>query len=192
MNAELEESLGANYADTLIEGDPEIDFDVVGRFIEGTQSVLLSSEGEPVFVAPQIIEITFSPDGTETGRRDPVEVPATVNDAIPLRWTGRKMPKSDVVRKFAFRRTLQLQHVDGVTFDFLFDMAKELADENVMMLLGSGESGKEPLIMQMNGSPYRGFLEGRVNESDYILLLHLSNMELKRPEVLAPSEEKSA
>jgi len=33
----------------------------------------------------------------------------------------------------------------------------------------------------MNGSPYRGFLEGRVDGERYILLLHLSNMELKMP-----------
>jgi len=49
------------------------------------------------------------------------------------------------------------------------------------MLLGAGESGKDPLVMQMNGSPYRGFLEGRVDGERYILLLHLSNMELKMP-----------
>jgi hypothetical protein len=101
---------------------------------------------------------------------------------VPIRWTGRKMPKSDVVRKFAFRRSMQLQHVDGVTFDFLFAMAKELADEDVMVLLGAGESGKDPIVLQMNGSPYRGFLEGRIDGDCYLLLLHLSNMELKKPE----------
>lgn len=192
MDAELAVSLGENYADKIIEGDPEIDFEFVGKFIEATQSVLLSSSGDPLFVAPQIVEVSFSPDGSETDRRVPIEVPATVNDSIPLRWTGRKMPKSEAVRKFAFRRSLQLQHVDGVTFDFLFDMAKELADENAMMLLGSGESGKDPLVMQINGSPYRGFLEGRVNVDDYILLLHLSSMELKRPAILVASDEEAS
>ena len=183
MNEDLVASLGENYAEQLIQGDPEIDFEVVGQFIEGTQSILISSIGEPLFVAPKIVEISYDADGSETERRDPVDVPATVNDTIPLRWTGRKIPKADAVRKFAFRRSLQLRHVDGVTFDFLFGMAKELADENVLMLLGSGESGKEPLIMQVNSLPYRGFLDGRVNGNEYILLLHLSNMELKKPEI---------
>jgi len=185
LDQDLMEQFGGDYSTALIEGDPEIDFASVGRFVEGTQSVLLSGSGEPLFSAPQVLEISYAPDGTETGRREPVETPATVNDEIPLRWTGRKMPIADVVRRFAFRRTLQLQHVDGVTFDFLHGMAKELADEGVMVLLGAGESGKDPLIMQMNGSPYRGFLEGRVSGEHYILLLHLSNLELKRPAATA-------
>lgn len=181
LDVDLVGELGDDYAQALIDGDPEIDLESVGRFIEGTQSVLLSGDGEPLFSAPRIVEITYGADGQETGRRDPVETPATVNDVVPLRWTGRKMPKGDVVRKFAFRRSLQLQHVDGVTYDFLFAMAKELVDEGVMVMLGAGETGKDPLVMQLNGAPYRGFLEGRVDGERYILLLHLSNMELKRP-----------
>ena len=80
-----------------------------------------------------------------------------------------------------FQRSLQLRHVDGVTFDFLYTMAKELADADVMVLLGAGQSGKEPRVMQINGTPYRWFLEGRSNGESYLLLLHLSNMELKLP-----------
>ena len=97
-----------------------------------------------------------------------------------MRWTGKKMPKSKVVVSFAFKRTIQLKHVDGLTFDYLFDMAKELHDEDVMVLIGAGSKGKDPLIFQANGMPYRGFLEGRVNGKKYQLLLHLSNMELKK------------
>ena len=42
-------------------------------------------------------------------------------------------------------------------------------------------SGKDPIVLQLNGTAYRGFLEGRVNGETFILLLHLSNMELKKP-----------
>lgn len=185
---DLRREFGDDYADALVNGDPEIDMTVVGRFIDGTQSLLLSAAGDPMFAAPQIVEVSYGPDGEELDRKTPVDTPASVNDAIPLRWTGRKMATADAVRKFAFRRTLQLQHVDGVTYDFLFAMAKELADEDVMMLLGAGESGKDPLIMQMNGSPYRGFLEGRVDGQRYVLLLHLSNMELKQPAAASGQE----
>ena len=187
LDADLQERFGADYAQDLIDGDPEIDLNVVGRTVESTQTVLLSPAGEPIFFAPVIQEVSYGPDGTELERREPVETLATVNTDVPLRWTGRKMPKGDVVRRFGFRRTLQLQHVDGVTFDFLYSIAKELADEGVMVLLGAGEKGKDPLIMQVNGSPYRGFLEGRVNGDQYALFLHLSNMELKSPSEVATS-----
>lgn len=189
LDEDLRSEHGDDYATELVSGDIEVDFDNVGRFIEGTQSVLLSGDGEPLFSAPRVMEITFNPEGEETERREPVEVASTVNDAIPLRWTGKKMPKSEVVRNFAFRRSLQLQHVDGVTFDFLFSMAKELSDEDSMVLLGAGSSGKDPIVMQVNGSPYRGFLEGRVEGDKYLLLLHLSNMELKKPTVISKDEE---
>ena len=68
-----------------------------------------------------------------------------------------------------------------VTFDFLSGMARDLADKESVVLMGAGDGGKGPLIFQLNGSPYRGFLEGRVDGERYQLLLHLSNMELKRP-----------
>lgn len=191
LDEELTVKLGENYAQALIDGDPEINMEVVGQTIEGTQGVLLSHDGEPLFSAPKIVEITFAPDGSETERRDPVDVASTVNDTIPIRWTGKKMPRKDVIRKFLFKRSMQLRHIDGVTYDFLYAMAQELASEDAMVLLGAGASGKDPLILQVNGSPYRGFLEGRVSEKGYILLLHLSNMELKKPAV-SLAEEVSA
>jgi hypothetical protein len=181
LDADLSARLGDDYAQALLDDDPEIAVDVVGRFIDATQTVLVTEAGEPLFAAPQIVEIAYGPDGSELERKEPSETPATVTDALPARWTGRTMPTSDVVRKFAFKRTLQLQHVDGVTFDFLYAMAKELSEDGVMVLLGAGDKGKDPLVLQLNGSPYRGFLEGRVDGERYILLLHLSNMELKRP-----------
>jgi hypothetical protein len=82
---------------------------------------------------------------------------------------------------------MQLRHVDGVTFDFLFAIAKELDEKNSVMLLAAGEGGKGPLVLQANGSPYRGFLDGRIDGDKFLLLLHLSAMELKKP---APRAEK--
>ena len=58
-------------------------------------------------------------------------------------------------------------------------MAKKLEEKKSLMFLGGGESGKDPLIFQTNGCPYRGFLDGRINKNQYQLILRLSNMELK-------------
>jgi len=172
---------GEDISASLISSDPEIDFESVGQTIDATTSLLVTSTGEPMYASPKYMEVTYDAAGTETGRQEPVDVAATVNDAIPLRWTGKKLPRKDIVRQFMFRRSIQLRHVDGVTFDFLYGIAKELDAEDVMVLLGAGESGKDPVILQLNGTAYRGFLEGRINTDSYILLLHLSNMELKAP-----------
>ena len=181
MFADLSEKLGEDISTALIEGDPEIDFLHVGQFIESTTSMLTTSDGEPMYASPKVMEVTYDALGVETGRKEPVDVASTVNDVIPIRWTGKKLPRNDVAKQFMFKRTIQLQHVDGVTFDFLYGMAKELDEEDVMVLLGAGESGKDPIVLQLNGTAYRGFLEGRVNGESFILLLHLSNMELKKP-----------
>ena len=48
------------------------------------------------------------------------------------------------------------------------------------VFVGTGSKGAGPLIFQRNGTPYRGFLEGRVDgDGGFLLVLHLSNMELK-------------
>lgn len=188
LNDALVEQLGASYSKALIDSDPEIDFEMVGRVIDGTQSVLLDTENKPLFCAPEIFEIIYGPDGKETERRTPVDATPNVSDEIPVKWTGRLIPRADLIRKYGIKRTMQLHHVDGVTFDFLFAIAKELDEKKSVMLLAAGESGKDPLILQLNGSPYRGFLDGRVDGESFLLLLHLSAMELKKPAAKASKD----
>ena len=89
------------------------------------------------------------------------------------------MPKSKVYNKLVFNKKYQLKHVNGLTYDFLFDMAKQLADKDALMMLGGGNSWKEPLVMNDGGKPYRAFLEGRIKGEKYCLILHLTDQELK-------------
>ena len=89
------------------------------------------------------------------------------------------------MRRFAFRRRLQLRHTDGLSYDYLYEIAKELEASEALMLLGAGEKGSGALIFQANGRAYRGFLEGRTKGKAYQLMLHLSDMELKQPAVAA-------
>ena len=58
-------------------------------------------------------------------------------------------------------------------------MAKKLADAKALMLVGGGEKGTGPIILNSGGTSYRGFLEGRVDGDKYMLILHLTNLELK-------------
>lgn len=181
----LAKRLGDDYARALIEGDPEVDIEHVGRTIGDTNVVYLTASGEFLHSPPAIVEVITAPDGSEKDRRAPVDIESNVDDAHPVRWTGRKFPAAEAVRRFVFRRSLQVTHVDGLTYDFLHAMASELAKENVLMLVGAGPKGSDPLVFQANGRPCRGFLEGRVEGERYQLMLHLSDMELKRP---APKE----
>ncbi len=196
LHSALQAAHGEDYAKALVEGDPEIDVEKVGREINPSAKVFLSSDGQVMHAVPTIVEVITDPDGTERDRREPTNQPSNVTAELPVVWTGKTMNKREAVRKFVFTRTLALRHTNGLSFDFLFAMAKELAESGEVVLVGAGKGGKLPLVLQENGTPYRGFLEGRVEGERFALLLHLSNMELKRPAAApakaSPAAEKDA
>ena len=173
---------GDEYAQELIDGDPEVDMESVGQFIKDTQRIFLSGDGEIMHYPPEVLEVLLNPKGEVEEERAPVDVPANVNDVDPITWTKKRMKKLQVVTMFSFRRSLQIHHIDGLSYEFLYKIAKDLHDNDEMVLIGAGPRGRDPLIFQTNGTPYRGFLEGRVRGKEYQLLLHLSNLQLKLPE----------
>jgi len=170
----------AELADLLMEEDAEIDFEATGRRTGPTDRVLLDPDGNVLYAAPQA-EVVCDRDGIETDRRLPADAPANVDGEWPLVWTGRMLPRSEAALRFAFTRALQLRHVDGLTYDFLFGMAEELDRADALVLVGAGPGGREPIIVERNGVPHRGFLEGRVEGDRYLLVLHLTNLELAAP-----------
>lgn len=177
----LSQRLGEDYAQALIDGDPEVDMERVGRFVRAADTVWLNPEGEVLHLSPQLIEILVGPDGRELLRRAPEDTQANIDDALPVRFTGWRLSRQEAVRRFAFRRSLQIRHIDGLTYDFLYGIAAELDKANEVVVLGAGQDGRSPLVFSTNGLSFRGFLEGRVDGPRYILLLHLSNLELKHP-----------
>ena len=46
-------------------------------------------------------------------------------------------------------------------------------------MLAAGAKGNKPLVFNDGGKPYRAFLEGRVKDDKYSLILHLTDLELK-------------
>jgi hypothetical protein len=166
-------------AKDLIKGDPEIDIEHFGMFLADTSRVYVSSRGI-VHVVDEF-EVVQNPDGTVRDRRPRIKEPQNINTDVPLRWTGKYIKKEEAVRRFVFNSKKQLVHVNGLTFDFLYDMAKDLDKRDSLLLVRGGESGDKPIVMNRGGKSYNAFLEGRVKGDSYCLILHLSNMELKKP-----------
>ena len=169
----------AGLADALIAGDPEVDMERFGLKVEGVKKVFITP-GQKVAYGVTLNEHVYLPDGTEKEVRPESTTSANIaTDGIPIRWTGKLIPREKAMRMFMFKKSYQVQHVNGLTYDFLFDMAKKLAEADSMMLVGGGPKGVEPLVMANGGTPYRAFLEGRVDGDKYALILRLTNMELK-------------
>jgi hypothetical protein len=181
LHENLVRRFGADYSQALVDGDPEIDLEVIGRPVDDTTVVWLSADGDVLHAPPEIVEVVIGPDGQERERRPPADTPANVNEELPVRVTPRRIKRSDAVRQYVFSRTVQVRHVDGLTFDHLRALAQRLDEADEVVLVGGGVRGRDPLVFSTNGSPWRGFLEGRVDGNRYLLLLHLSNQELKRP-----------
>lgn len=167
-------------ADALVAGDPEIDLELTGRKVGPTDRVWVRPDGSIVY-SGRVLQVVTNPDGSEKERKDFVDVEETVDESTPLPWSGRLFGLDEIVRRFVVARKLQLRHVDGLTYEFLHDLARTLQERRSVLFVGAGPGARRPLIFQKNGSPYRGFLEGRVDGARYRLVLHLSNMELKRP-----------
>lgn len=184
--AALNRNLAAQYdaqqlADAIVAGDPDVDMEITGRKLSRTRRIFVDADYRIVYHV-NLFQVVYAPDGTERERRELEKVPGNVNRPIPLRWTGRMFPREEVLRRFVFTRSYQLRHVNGATFDFLYEMALQLDRSDAMVVIGAGAKGSDPILLSRGGQPYRAFLEGRVAGERYCLILHLSDIELKGPD----------
>ena len=168
----------AGVHEALVQSDPEIDIENSGRFMQSARRIYLTGKNEIAY-SVSMVQVRYDPAGKETGHSELSKTPANITADIPVMWSGKEFPKDAAVRKFVFSKKYQLRHTSGITFDFLYNMAKYLAEKNTMMFVGGGKKGTEPLVLSAGGEPYRGFLEGRIENDRYCLILHLSSLELK-------------
>lgn len=174
-------------ATAIRDTDPEINVEVAGRLLQETSRVYVDPKRR-IVRGVQEWDIVRNPDGSERERKlKAIAEPNVGPTTSPLKWTGTMISKTDAIRRFVFVQKMQLAHINGLTFDFLFGMAKELEAKNSLLLLGAGPKSNQPLILRRNSMPYRGFLEGRTRGDTYRLVLHLSNLELKAPKPTAPA-----
>jgi len=182
--AALEKAAGGldKLSAALIASDPEVDIETFGRLLRQTSRVYVDPDGQIVHKVRHV-EIVRNPDGTERERRPRrIAQPNTCTET-PLKWSGRLMKKGEVYNRFVFSSKMQIVHVKGLTYDFLYAMARELEEKDSLLLVGAGPRSNQPLVFTRGGNAYRGFLEGQTQGDRYRLVLHLSNMELKAPAV---------
>jgi hypothetical protein len=142
------------------------------------------------------VEVVHSPDGSEKERRELKRQRANIRAEDAVQWTGKFFPKADTLRRFVFTKSYQIRHTSGLTYDFLYDMAKRLHESKSLMRVGAGKKGTDQLCLTEGGEKYFGFLEGRIDGDKYCLILRLTNLELKTlssgiPEVSGASTDSS-
>ena len=167
-------------ADHLIHADPEVDLELHGKFIHDSARVFVDHNAKPVFHLNQREHI-YNAKGELVEERVPKVFLANISETDMVRWSGKMIPKKQMSQKVIFSKKYQIKHINGLTFSFLYDLAKSLDDKQALMPVGTGQTGTQPLVMSDGGKPYRAFLEGRVRGKSYCLLMHLTDQELKAP-----------
>tara|TARA_B100002019_G_C21157935_1_gene541716 strand:- start:53 stop:763 length:711 start_codon:yes stop_codon:yes gene_type:complete len=166
-----------SFSEKLILEDKEIDFELFGKFIDRTDRIYTDKNLNPVYNV-ELSEKVFDTNGNLKEERTPNYLYSNISGESVLKWTGKYIPKNKLYNKVVLSSKYQIKHINGLTFDFLFNISKRLQDKNSFMMLGGGK-GNEPLIFNDGGKPYRGFLEGKIKDNSYCLILHLSNQEYK-------------
>ena len=110
----------------LISDDADTDIERIGMFLKGAHRVYVNDASETVFRIQQT-EIIRGPFGEEKERRPRKQQLPNIETEFPINWTGRLVKKDDAIRRFVFSSKLQIIHINGLTYDFLYSMAKELA-----------------------------------------------------------------
>ena len=167
----------ANFSEKLLKDDSEIDFELFGKFIGKTDKIYTDKNLKPVYnviVSEQIL----NPKGELVEEKKQKHISSNITGEDIVKWTGKYIPKKKLYNKIVLSSKYQLKHVNGLTFDFLYKIAKDLHDKESFMMLGGGK-GNEPLVMNDNGKSYRAFLEGKISGNSYCLIMHLSNQEYK-------------
>jgi hypothetical protein len=169
----------------LLERDPELAPALAGRKLDVdlTAAWFNPAEAEPKPMGEfKEVDVIFDAQGAEKERRAHVHRTPNLNTLHPVK-VGRRFPLQEALTGFVFRACHQLVHEDGLTMDFLYQLAKDLHDKQEVAFLGAGPKGNLPLVTRDGGSPWRAFLFGEVRGDEYRLVVMLSDQELKKPQV---------
>ncbi len=172
------------------ERDEEIDLELTGKIVPGTTNILLISEDELCY---NFTEYVIKKD--KTGQIIPCEqcggvycehrikkqVFSNINDEdIPIVWIKKYfVDKKEALKTWSFDRSYQLIHTSGLTFDFLYKMAKILHDLNKLVFVAPVVNKiPQKLVIRTGMTPFYGFLEGRIEQSKYSLVIHGTTFKL--------------
>jgi len=164
----------------LVLSDPEINLHNIGEILTNTSRAFTKQGTLEIEGGFSLFDTTTNPQGDIVEKKPYTHRHANINDINALKL-GKRFPLRQALTQFVFCRQYALEHDDGLKYEFLHQLAKDLHDKQELALLGAGAKGIQPLVMQENGSPYRAFLFGEVAGEKYRLLLLLTNQELKMP-----------
>jgi hypothetical protein len=174
----------------ILDTDEELDLEIAGKTIKTTSTLLVNSKNNLCYNFTEY-EIKKNREGKiipcETcgeifcEHRIKKQAKSNVDlDKQPVRWISTKMiDKLEAIKTWSFSDSYQIRHVDGLTYQLLYDMAKSLHDLNKVVLMAPIENKKpQRIVLKKGGRPFYGWLEGRIEGDKYALILHRTTLKL--------------
>ncbi len=168
----------AEIGDALIKGDPEIDTNLIGRPVQLRSSVFLDEQRQPVYHF-RVLEEKLLPNGEIKETKPYKATEPNIDLPIQVSSKGSQTPV-EMVQKFVIHKVYQVIHMDGLSYDFLFNFCREIQASGFLRL-AAGIKGNEPLILRREGLPAFAYIRGRVDGEKYCCTVHLTHQELKIP-----------
>jgi len=169
-----------NFFKNVKESDIDVNIELTGRFIKKTRRISVNEAFIPVYNF-MMYDIVILPDGTKKERLHQ-HTKGNIMDKIPVRISQELYDPKEIMLSYVFRRNLYITHNNGLTFKFLYDLAKKLSEMQKFARVDTYDpktKKRAPLALYDGGRKFpRAFLEGRVKEKGYCLILHLSDQEL--------------
>lgn len=173
-----------NLLTEFIENDKDIELELTGKRVGRTSSILLTDENELCY---NFSEYEIKKD--RKGKIVPCEVCGEIycehrikkqiysninDDEKPIKWIKKYMiDKREALKIWSFDRSYQIVHTNGLTYDFLYKIAKSLHDSNkVVFIAPIVEKEPQKLVIRTGQHPFYGWLEGRIQGDEYALILH--------------------
>lgn len=168
-------------SEAIIAGDPEVNNELAGLILrDATRGYRKEGENELIGDFQKFVTYLL-PDGTVKQKTPHVPKKANTDDVVPIKM-GKRIPITEAFSRFVFHNHYEITHDDGVKFEFLESIAKDLWEKKEMAALGAGAKGTAPLVFLQGGTPYRAYLYGETEGDKYRLLVLITRLELKRPE----------
>jgi hypothetical protein len=179
-----------NLLENLKKADAEINLNEIGKFVNQTAYITVNDDFKPVYDFT-LVDVIKKPNGT-IKERPHQKILGNIRGEIPVIITEKLYDPKDLLFNYIFRKSYYITHYDGVTFKFLFDIAKWLSIEKKFVEVEAFNfktKKRDALVLVDGGRKYpRAFLEGIVKGNSYCLLLYLSDQELKLPDMFQEEE----
>lgn len=162
--------------------DDEIDLARIGKPLDDVTRAYINPQTRAVAKNFQVMVVQYAQDGEEKERKPYQRRKPNIDEENYPVKIGKLVPRDKFFRTFVVERAYQLGHDDGLKYEFLYELAKTLQEQQSVALLGAGPKGQAPLVFKDNGRPFRCALSGVVQGERYQLLVLLLGQELKIPE----------